>query len=93
MTWPIRFRAVLNSSARSIHWSPASILALGTNHRGLHAFQDNDHVEVEVEGLGRLAIVVKDDLKRTWPRETRLQRQNNGLDPMAPQLSGKHAKA
>lgn len=78
----------------SIHTlEPGDILALGTNHRGLHAFQDNDHVEMEVEGLGRLAIVVKDDLKRTWPRETRLQRQNNGLDPMAPQLSGKHAKA
>ncbi|MBN9079865.1 MAG: fumarylacetoacetate hydrolase [Rhizobiales bacterium 62-17] len=77
----------------SIHTlESGDILALGTNHRGLHAFQDNDKVEMEVEGLGRLAIVVKDDLKRTWPRETRLQRQDNGLDPMAPQLSGKHAK-
>ncbi|MDH7798706.1 MULTISPECIES: fumarylacetoacetate hydrolase family protein [unclassified Beijerinckia] len=78
----------------SIHTlEPGDILALGTNHRGLHAFQDSDKVEMEVAGLGRLSIVVKDALKRTWPRETRLQRQTNGLDPMAPQLSGKYLKA
>lgn len=78
----------------SIHTlEPGDILALGTNHRGLHAFQDSDKVEMEVAGLGRLSIVVKDALKRTWPRETRLQRETNGLDPMAPQLSGKHVKA
>lgn len=78
----------------SIHvLEPGDIIALGTNHRGLHAFQDNDKVELEVEGLGRLSITVRDDLKRTWPRETRLQRESQGLEPLAPQLSGKYAKA
>jgi hypothetical protein len=43
--------------------------------------------------LGRLAIRVSDPLKRTWVRESRLERQQQGLDPMAPQLSGKYAKA
>ncbi len=50
------------------------IVATGTNHRGLHAFQDGNKIELEVEGMGRLHINVKDDLKRTWPTETRLDR-------------------
>ena len=55
----------------SIHTlAPDDIIALGTNHRGLHAFQDGDKIELEVEGLGRLKIKVKDKLKRKWPRET-----------------------
>jgi len=70
---------------------PGDLLPTGTNHRGLHAFQDGDKIELEVEGLGRLHINVRDDLKRTWSRETRLERQDKGLDPIAPQLSGKYA--
>ena len=77
----------------SIHTlAPGDIIALGTNHRGLHAFQDGDKVELQVEGgLGRLAISVRDDLKRTWPRETRLERERMGLDPIAKQSGGKYA--
>src|SRR5579863_8919994 len=78
----------------SIHTlEPGDILATGTNHRGLNAFQDGDTVELETEGLGRLTIKVRDDLKRTWTRETRLERQEKGLeDVMAPQLTGKYKK-
>jgi hypothetical protein len=47
--------------------------------------------ELETQGLGRLRINVRDPLKRTWSRETRLERQDKGLDPIAPQLSGKSA--
>lgn len=72
---------------------PGDILASGTNHRGLHAFQDGNKIELEVEGCGKLRITVADSLKRTWPRETRLQRQDKGLEPLAPQASGKYAKA
>ena len=57
---------------------PGDILASGTNHRGLHAFQDGNKIELEVEGCGRLVISVADGLKRSWPRETRLQRQEQG---------------
>jgi 2-keto-4-pentenoate hydratase/2-oxohepta-3-ene-1,7-dioic acid hydratase in catechol pathway len=70
---------------------PGDILASGTNHRGLHAFQDGDRIELEIDGLGRLAFSVSDALKRIWSRETRLERQEKGLDPVAPQLSGKYA--
>ena len=44
---------------------PGDIIATGTNHRGLSSFQDGDIVQLEVEGLGRLAFGVRDDLKRT----------------------------
>jgi 2-keto-4-pentenoate hydratase/2-oxohepta-3-ene-1,7-dioic acid hydratase in catechol pathway len=76
----------------SIHsLEPGDILATGTNHRGLSGFQDGDRIEVEVEGLGRLAFGVRDELKRTWSRETRLDRQQKGQEGTTPQLSGKHA--
>jgi 2-keto-4-pentenoate hydratase/2-oxohepta-3-ene-1,7-dioic acid hydratase in catechol pathway len=60
----------------SIHPLEAGdVLALGTNHRGLNPFQNGDVVELETEPLGRLRVKIRDDLKRTWARETRLQRQ------------------
>ncbi len=72
---------------------PGDILATGTNHRGLNPFLDGDKIELEVEGLGRLHINVRDDLKRTWARETRLSRKEAGQDGTPPQLTGKYAKA
>ena len=77
----------------SIHTlEPGDVLATGTNHRGLNAFQDGDRVELETEGLGRLSIKVSDALKRTWSRETRLERAEKGLEGLTPQLTGKYAK-
>jgi 2-keto-4-pentenoate hydratase/2-oxohepta-3-ene-1,7-dioic acid hydratase in catechol pathway len=76
----------------SIHaLEPGDVLATGTNHRGLSAFQDGDVVELETQGLGKLRFNVRDPLKRTWDRETRLERQQKGLEGTTPQLSGKHA--
>ena len=71
---------------------PGDIVATGTNHRGLSSFQDGDTVELEVQDMGRLTISVQDDLKRTWSRETRLDRKENGHDTPTPQLTGKYAK-
>ena len=76
----------------SIHTlEPGDILATGTNHRGLSAFQDGDRVELEVAGLGRLHFNIRDELKRRWGRETRLQRQEQGHDSPTPQTEGKYA--
>jgi len=78
----------------SIHTlEPGDILATGTNHRGLNPFQDGDQVELEIEKVGRLCFKVRDDLKRTWARETRLQRQEKKLEGQTPQLTGKYSKA
>ncbi|MGD9958349.1 fumarylacetoacetate hydrolase family protein [Nocardioides sp.] len=70
---------------------PGDVIATGTNHRGLHPFMDGDLVELEVEGLGRLGIDIRDDLKRTWKRETRHDRAEAGLEGVSPQLTGKYA--
>jgi 2-keto-4-pentenoate hydratase/2-oxohepta-3-ene-1,7-dioic acid hydratase in catechol pathway len=85
----------------SIHTlEPGDIIATGTNHRGLNSFQDGDKVELEIDGLGRLAFNIKDELKRTWGRETRLQMHEKAAQKTAgnypditPQLTGKHAPA
>jgi len=83
---------------RCIEWvshihtlEPGDILATGTNHRGLSSFMDGDVVELECQGMGRLKFNVRDDLKRTWSRETRLDRQNQGHDTPTPQTGGKYA--
>jgi len=88
-----------NKIPRCIEWissihelEPGDVLATGTNHRGLSAFQDGDTVELECEGMGRLTVKVKDELKRTWARETRLEREQKGLKGYTPQLTGKYAK-
>ena len=85
---------------RCIEWvsaihtlQPGDILATGTNHRGLSSFMDGDRVELEVAGLGRLHIRVRDDLKRVWSRETRLDRQRQGFDTPTPQTAGPYAGA
>lgn len=78
--------------ATSIHTlEPGDILATGTNHRGLSSFMDGDKVELECTGLGRLAFNIRDELKRSWLRETRLDRQQAGKEGPTPQVSGKYA--
>ena len=84
--------------ARSLEWMTSihtleagDVVATGTNHRGLSAMQDGDTVELEVEGLGVLHLNVQDDLKRVWPRQTRLERADQGLEGTAPQSGGKYA--
>lgn len=85
--------------ARCIEWAtsihtlePGDILATGTNHRGLSSFMDGDVVELETQGLGRLKFNIRDDLKRTWSRATRLDRQNAKQEGPTHQLTGKYAK-
>jgi 2-keto-4-pentenoate hydratase/2-oxohepta-3-ene-1,7-dioic acid hydratase in catechol pathway len=78
----------------SIHTlEPGDVVATGTNHRGLSALQDGDSVEMEIDGLGKLQLNVRDELERTWSRETRLDRMEKHLEGTTPQLTGKYAKA
>ena len=77
------------SSIHTLH--PGDVVATGTNHRGLSAFQDGDEITLAIEGLGTLSFNVQDDLKRTWDRETRLDRMAQGLEGTTPQISGKYA--
>ena len=77
----------------SIHdLEPGDIIASGTNHRGLNAFQDGDVIELEIEGMGRLKINIRDELERTWSRDTRSEHTEKGLEGrFTPQLTGKYA--
>ena len=85
----------------SVHTlEPGDLIATGTNHRGLNPFMDGDKIELEIEGVGKLAFNVKDELKRKWERVTRLQmheraaQKTPGAYPdITPQLSGKYAPA
>ena len=70
---------------------PGDVIALGTNHQGLHPLQHGDVVEQETDGLGRLTFQVHDELKRTWGRQTRAERSANGESGHAPQLTGKYS--
>src|SRR5579859_3475070 len=64
-----------HSIAESIAWAtaltpvqPGDVLFMGTNHQGLGALQDGDHVEMEITRIGRLVFDVVDPLNRRWPR-------------------------
>jgi fumarylacetoacetase-like protein len=64
-----------HSIAESIAWATAltpvqagDVLFMGTNHQGLGALQDGDHVEMEITHIGRLSFDVVDPLRRRWPR-------------------------
>jgi 2-keto-4-pentenoate hydratase/2-oxohepta-3-ene-1,7-dioic acid hydratase in catechol pathway len=77
----------------SIHTlQPGDILATGTNHRGLNPFMDGDKIELSCEGCGTLHITVRDDLKRSWARITRLQHKQSGSEGVhTRQTGGKYA--
>lgn len=70
---------------------PGDVIALGTNHSGLHPLQDGDEVEQEITGLGRLSFTVADELNRTWVRQSRGERREANEEATAPQLSGKYS--
>jgi 2-keto-4-pentenoate hydratase/2-oxohepta-3-ene-1,7-dioic acid hydratase in catechol pathway len=89
MAYSIRESIAFVSSVHPLE--PGDIVATGTNHRGLHPLMNGDVLELEVGPLGRLSVHIRDDLGRTWPRETRLQRAEAGLEGTSPQLTGKYA--
>jgi 2-keto-4-pentenoate hydratase/2-oxohepta-3-ene-1,7-dioic acid hydratase in catechol pathway len=47
---------------------PGDVILTGTNHQGLGALQDGDRCEMTIEGVGTLAVSVRDPRRRTWPR-------------------------
>ena len=44
------------------------VIACGTNHEGLGAVQDGETVTIEIAGIGRMSLGVRDTLKREWER-------------------------
>ena len=66
---------IIEWASRITVLDPGDVFACGTNHRGLSPLQDGDIMDMEVEGLGRISVKVKDDLKREWPRLTRAEKE------------------
>jgi len=48
--------------------SSGDVISCGTNHEGLGPMQDGERAEIEIQGIGRMAVHVSDPLKRTWER-------------------------
>ena len=48
---------------------PGDVLATGSNHQGVGPIQHGEMVEMEIDGLERLTVYVRDDLRREWPKE------------------------
>jgi 2-keto-4-pentenoate hydratase/2-oxohepta-3-ene-1,7-dioic acid hydratase in catechol pathway len=47
---------------------PGDVIICGTNHQGLGALQDGDQVQMKIDGIGELAVSVRDPQNRTWAR-------------------------
>ena len=47
---------------------PGDVIMCGTNHQGLGPLQDGDVAEMSIEGIGALAVSVRDPQRREWPR-------------------------
>jgi len=61
------------------------VIACGTNHEGLGAVQDGETLEIEIQGIGRMSLKVKDPLKRTWERGIYM-----GVDSTHPEAVKRH---
>ncbi|MBI4305548.1 MAG: fumarylacetoacetate hydrolase family protein [Chloroflexi bacterium] len=66
---------VIELLSNEVTLMPGDIIATGTNHLGLGPLQDGERVEIEITGLGKRHIRVRDDKKRTWRRETVAQQK------------------
>lgn len=66
---------VIELLSNEVTLQPGDVIATGTNHLGLGPLQDGEKVEMEITGLGRLHVKVRDDKKRTWRRETVAQQK------------------
>jgi 2-keto-4-pentenoate hydratase/2-oxohepta-3-ene-1,7-dioic acid hydratase in catechol pathway len=61
------------------------LIMCGTNHEGLGALQDGEHVEIEIQNIGRMALDVADPLKRSWERGVYM-----GTDSTNPEAVKRH---
>ena len=61
------------------------IISCGTNHEGLGMLQDGETVEIEVQGVGKMALKVRDPLERKWERGVYM-----GADSTNPEAVKRH---
>src|SRR5262249_30921698 len=91
-TWRIRFRVALNGSPRFTRCIPATFSQPAPTIEGSIRSWTAINIELTCEGCGTLHIAVRDDLKRTWARITRLQHKQSGEEGAhTKQPGGKYA--
>jgi 2-keto-4-pentenoate hydratase/2-oxohepta-3-ene-1,7-dioic acid hydratase in catechol pathway len=63
-----RVPELVEFASRTLTLRSGDVIACGTNHEGLGPVQDGELLEMEIHGIGRMALRVEDPLKRTWER-------------------------
>jgi 2-keto-4-pentenoate hydratase/2-oxohepta-3-ene-1,7-dioic acid hydratase in catechol pathway len=63
-----RVPALIEFASTIMTLNSGDLIACGTNHEGLGALQDGETVEIEIQHIGRMALKVRDPLKRQWER-------------------------
>ena len=61
------------------------LIACGTNHEGLGFLQDGETVDIEIVGIGKMTLNVRDPLKRKWERGVYM-----GVDSTNPDAVKRH---
>jgi 2-keto-4-pentenoate hydratase/2-oxohepta-3-ene-1,7-dioic acid hydratase in catechol pathway len=63
-----RVPELIEFASRTLTLRSGDVIACGTNHEGLGPVQDGETLEMEIHGIGRMALHVVDPLKRSWER-------------------------
>jgi 2-keto-4-pentenoate hydratase/2-oxohepta-3-ene-1,7-dioic acid hydratase in catechol pathway len=75
-----RVPALIEFATTVMTLNSGDLIACGTNHEGLGALQDGEQVEIEIAGIGRMQLGVKDPLKRTWERGVYMGADSTNLE-------------
>ena len=59
---------IIEYASRNMTLRSGDLIACGTNHEGLGPIQDGETLTMEIHGIGRFSVTVRDPLKRTWER-------------------------
>jgi 2-keto-4-pentenoate hydratase/2-oxohepta-3-ene-1,7-dioic acid hydratase in catechol pathway len=63
-----RVPELIEFASRIMTLNSGDLISCGTNHEGLGPLQNGEKVEIEIHGIGRMALEVADPLGRTWER-------------------------
>jgi 2-keto-4-pentenoate hydratase/2-oxohepta-3-ene-1,7-dioic acid hydratase in catechol pathway len=80
-----RVPALVEFATTVMTMNSGDLIACGTNHEGLGALQDGETVEMEIVGIGKMALKVRDPLKRSWERGVYM-----GVDSTNPDAVKRH---
>jgi len=61
-----RIDQLISYASRVSTLQPGDVIATGTHHKGLGPLRDGDEAAIEIDGIGRLAVHVRDPLKRPF---------------------------